>query len=87
MLMLGKSEKESSRYITEVSERNAERLKTYIPTPTPLFEAFYYMGFHGYIWDVMGVFFRKPSKIDIPYMILHDGIYESYEKYPHTNFM
>jgi len=41
----------------------------------------------GYIWDVMGVFFRKPSKIDIPYMILHDGIYESYEKYPHTNFM
>jgi len=37
MLMLGKPEKESSRYITEVSERNAERLKTYIPTPTPLF--------------------------------------------------
>jgi len=44
MLMLGKPEKESSRYITEVSERNTERLKTYIPTPTPLFQPFMLMG-------------------------------------------
>jgi len=35
--MLEKPEKKPSRYITEVSERNTEGVKTYIPTPTPLF--------------------------------------------------
>ena len=65
--MLGKPEKEPSRYITAVSERNAERLKTYIPTPTPLFEAFYYMGIFGYIWECLGEIIRTISYEPLAY--------------------